>query len=560
MRRALPSARVRIILGILAVVVVGWSGSAAAEKKRVGVPRFDGPQEAVVRKAVMQVLKGDGYDVVGAKEIDGAAKSTGGQLDSNDGFKAVAKELSISAFVTGEVSKKKAKLTIRNGADGSVSGEGSFGGATPAKIAADVRDGFARRLGSAVERGRAPSGAKKPAAPPVAEADDSDDNAGAAGGDEAPSKPAAKPASSSSSSSSSSPSSSSTSEAKDETPPPSSGSGSGPEETLARKAPEPEGEPLMGPRALDFRAALGGFSRSLSYNQLVPATLAPGARAYNLALGPVLSLRLVTYPFAFVTSSFAANIGIEVAADESFAISGSTSAGGTLGTTVHDRYIGGRLRLMVGGVHEIAVFGGGGEHAFAFVDGPGGMGTPDDRMQVYIPDTIYRYARGGIDAKFELPSGLTARVAGAYRYVLNGGGQISTPPFFPFLGVAGVDLEGELGYHVTPSIEARIGVNLKRYFYAMNSSTYDLNGGPMSPSCPCNAAGGAVDQYLGFTIGAAYVFGGVTPSASSPSDDSPPAPKKKKHKKKKSDDDGEASDASGGDSGGGDSGGDSDEQ
>ncbi len=58
------------------------------------------------------------------------------------------------------MSKKKAKLTVRNGLDGSVSGEGSFGGANPNKIAADVRDGFSRRLGSAVERGRAPSSAK----------------------------------------------------------------------------------------------------------------------------------------------------------------------------------------------------------------------------------------------------------------------------------------------------------------------------------------------------------------------------------------------------------------
>ena len=46
-------------------------------------------------------------------------------------------------------------------------------------------------------------------------------------------------------------------------------------------------------------------------------------------------------------------------------------------------------------------------------------------------------------------------------------------------------------------------------------------------------AGGAVDQYVGFSVGAAYVFGGVSPSYSPPADEPAPAPKKKKHKKKK---------------------------
>src|SRR5438876_3586962 len=111
-----------ITLGIVTALVLAYASSASAEPKRVRVPKFDGPQEAVVRKAVMQVLKGEGYDVVGSRELDGAAKSAGASLDSNDGFKAVAKELSISAYVTGEVAKKKAKLTVRNGSDGAVSG------------------------------------------------------------------------------------------------------------------------------------------------------------------------------------------------------------------------------------------------------------------------------------------------------------------------------------------------------------------------------------------------------------------------------------------------------
>ncbi len=217
--------------------------------------------------------------------------------------------------------------------------------------------------------------------------------------------------------------------------------------------------------------------------------------------------------------------------------------GATVNTVIHDYYGGVRARLVLPGGHELAVLGGGGEHAFSFRDGPDAM---DDRTMLNIPDTIYHYLRAGIDARFELPSGMTADISAEYRYVLNQGGLIHDPVFFPFLTVGGVDANAMLGYHVTPSIEARFDVNVRRYFYAMNSDKTDLMATP-----PNGIAGGAVDQYVGFTIGAAYIFGGVSPSASVGADEPPaeaaPAPKKKK-KKKKSDDD--SSDSSGGDSGG----------
>jgi hypothetical protein len=500
---------------------MGWSGSAAAEKKRVGVPRFDGPQEAIVRRSVMQVLRSNGYDVVGSREIDAATKTTGAQLDSNDGFKAVAKELAISAYVTGEVSKKKAKLTVRNGSDGAVAGEGSFGGANPKKIGADVRDGFSRRLGSAVSRGRAPSGAKKPTAGPAAEPEEADDNSATSDADEAPPK-ASKAAESPSKSDSG------------ETPA-AAKSDAAPEETVAKKAPsEPADEAAMGPRALDIGVGFGGFSRDLSYNQDLYGLL----RQYKLALGPAISLSVVAFPAAFATSSFVANIGLEANVEYAIGVTSSVPAnptglfpnGATFGTQIHDYNGGVRVRLVLHGGHEIAALAGAGEHAFSFRSGGDG-----DRSLLNIPDTIYRYVRAGVVARFELPSGMTAGLGAAYRYVLNKGGQISDPGFFPFLAVAGLEVNAMLGYHVTPSIEARFNVNLRRYFYAMHSDKTDLMATP-----PNSIAGGAVDQYLGFTIGAAYVFGGVTGGGSS--SEEPPAesasePKKKHKKKKKSADD-----------------------
>jgi hypothetical protein len=324
----------------------------------------------------------------------------------------------------------------------------------------------------------------------------------------------------------------------------------------------------MGPRALDVGLAFGGFSRSLDYNQPFSQL-----RSYKLALGPQISVRAIAYPLAFMTSGFLANLGVELSIDQAFSVTSSVTPGGAFpagadfNTIIHDYYGGARVRYMLSGGHEIAVFGGGGEHAFSFRDDPT---MPNSRSQLSIPDTIYRYARFGVDAKFELPSGVTARVSGAYRSVLNQGGQIASSydpttmatGFFPYLTVGGVDFSAELGYHITPSWEARLGVSLKRYFFAMNSAKDDVmadpNTGKFSDLCPCLAAGGAVDQYVGFSVGAAYVFGGVSPGASPAADEQPaPAPKKKKHKKKGGDED-DAAAARGvaggaGDQGGGDS-------
>jgi hypothetical protein len=564
----------------LAVLVLGWSGSAAAEKKRVGVPRFDGPQEGVIRKAVMGVLRGDGYEVVGAGELDAAAKSAGAQLDSNDGFKAVAKELSISSFVTGEVSKKKAKLMVRNGADGSVSGEGAFGGANPAKIAADVRSSFSRRLGSAVERGRAPSGAKKPTPPaPVAEAEtggqeDNEKDTGKGGGEEDASK-ASKGAPVAAA------------KEKEEEAPAASG-GAASEETAAKKAPEPEAEggAAVGPRALDLSVGIGGFSRSLTYNQSIYPTL----REYKLTLGPAAHFRAIVYPAAFATSGFLANLGLEADIEQAFGVTSSVAAnpmsptypnGATFGTVIHDFYGGARVRVMLG-PHEIAIRAGGGEHAFSFREGTDPNGNPVARAGLSIPDTIYQYFRIGLDSRFELPGGMTAGLSGAYRVVTNHAGQISIGPLFdpktgeltemgifPYLTVGGVDFGAMLGYHITPSIEARASFDLRRYFYKMNSKNTVCPKDAMGVYQQCDfyvngagqieqinqVAGGAVDQYVGFAVSAAYVWGGAAPRAAS--DEEPAAeaaPKKKKKKKKKSDEDeGDEGGDAGGDSGGGSS-------
>jgi hypothetical protein len=145
----------------LAVVVCLWAGAAHAAAKRVGVPTFDGVQEALVRKKVMAVLQAHGFELVKSRQIQSTLQSLGARLDSNDGFQALAKELGLQAIVTGEVGKKRAKLVVYDGREGSTIGDATFAATNPNKLAAEVGRNFWKKLGAAVAKGHVPSGAKK---------------------------------------------------------------------------------------------------------------------------------------------------------------------------------------------------------------------------------------------------------------------------------------------------------------------------------------------------------------------------------------------------------------
>lgn len=540
MRRVATLMRARIILGVVAVLVLGAAGSAAAEAKRVGVPKFDGPQEAVIRKAVMQVLKSDGYEVVGSREVDAAARSAGVSLDSNDGYKAVARELSLASFVTGEVAKKKAKLVVRNGLDGTVSGEGSFAGATPAKVASEIRDGFGRRLGSAVARGRAPSGAKKPAPPPPPAADDED---------EAPAPVAAKPLPKAA-------------PVAEETKSEESGgepAGAAPDvvEKKAEPAPEEAGEGYA-PRALDLYGGFRLFHRSLTFHQDLYNALSD----YSLMMGPALAVDAVLMPGAFFTGGPGGWVGVVLNVEQAFGVGASLASGQTLPTIVHDYAGGVVVRVPFSSGSEISLQATYGEHAFSLRSGDGVK-----RADVTtIPDTIYRYARIGAGGRLMLGGGFSLNAKLGFRAVLNKGGQDrlqiaydGTPAdptgYFPHLKVMAFDVGAGFGYLVTPAVEIRFNFDLRQYGFAMNSQPGQYPDGDFNGNTPVvKIAGGATDQYISGTLGVAYVFGGVRPGARpAVEEEAPPAEEpKKKAKKKKAKKPADDEDEDGGDSGGDD--------
>jgi hypothetical protein len=502
---------VSLLAYLLPWAVLLSSAAAEAAGKRIGVPKFEGAQEALVRKEVMKVLKAHGFEVVGSRAMADAVSSTGASLDADDGLKTLAKELALSAIVTGEVGPKRAKIVVHDGGEGSILGDGSFSGANPRKLGTEVGLTFWKKLGPDVGRGHVPSGAKKPSGAAAAE-----DETGAGGEAEGA---APKP--------------------KDD----SSGSEAAvlPDEGAPKKkkskvkmeeAPAEASAPAIpsGRAWLDFELGMGGYNRSLTFNQ----NLSPSLLSYTLGVGPIAVANVVMYPLDPLVGGLLGNIGLEGEIQQGFAISSTLSNGGpSFKDVVHDYAGGGRYRFTFGAENDFYVSFTGGEDAFTFT---GRSGT----NMLNIPDTIYHYVRPGLGVDMAIGEGLSVALSGGYRVVLNNAGP-QFLQFFPHSTVAGADAELVARYAVSDRFQVRAGLEWRRYWFAMHSVPSDVNTNGVF------IAGGAVDQSFAFTARLAILIGssnvpkaeGGAGAAEAPPPPPAPTPKGRGHK---SDDD------SGGDS------------
>jgi hypothetical protein len=511
--------------GVCAVAVLAWSAGATAASKRVGIPKFEGKQEALVRKNVMKALKAHGYELVKSREMDAAIASTGAHLDSDDGLKTLAKELALSAIITGEVGPRRAKIVVHDGAEGSVLGDAPFVGANPRKLAVEVGRDFWRKLGADVGRGQVARGAKKAQKAAAAEAPE-DNEESTEGGENAEDK-----------------SKSGGAESSEEATP--EGEASGNKKTKPKMEETPP-EEAAGPSTpssypwLEVAVEFGGLNRNLSYHQ---DQSNPRLLPYSLGLGPIVTGKLVLYPAEPFLAGPLENLGVEGEIEQAFVSSSLQSGAGSFTNIVHDFGGGVRYRIPFGGTNQLFVSGTGGEHAFTF--------NGSNRVGLNIPDTIYHYIRPGAGVRVVLPIGISLSLEGGYRYIFNHAGpQFSGERFFPHLTVAGADVELGAGYALTRSFEARIDASWRRYWYAMHSTVADQTAG-------LDIAGGAVDQYLTVTAGVAFTYGGGVAKSEPGAEEPPPPPPPKpgaKGRRHPSDSD-EDSQKSDGDSDSGDSGG-----
>jgi hypothetical protein len=497
----------------LGLLLLSSPAAQAAGGKRVGVPKFEGAQEALVRKTVMKSLKAHGFEVVGSRAMADALGGSGASLDSDDGLKALAKELSLAAIITGEVGPKRAKIVVHDGGEGSILGDGSFSGANPRKLATEVGLTFWKKLGPDVGRGHVPAGAKKPSA--AAAAEDETGSEGEGEGEAAAAKPKSEA------------SASGETAAAEEAPAPKKK-----KSKVKMEEPEAPSAPAVpsGRAWLDFELGIGGYNRGLTFNQ----NLNPSLLSYTLGTGPIAVANVVMYPFDPLVGGVLGNIGLEAEIQQGFAISSTLQNGATTTTyknIVHDYAGGGRYRFTFGSGSDFYVSITGGEDAFTFT---GRSAT----NVLLIPDTIYHYVRPGLGLHLDVGGGFSVSVAGGYRVVLNNAGT-QFQQFFPRNTVAGADAEAEARYALSPMFELRAGVEWRRYWFNMHSQRGDTY-----------AAGGAVDQSFAFTARIAILIGSSNvPKAEGGAEEAPPPPPPpSKSRGHKSSDEESGSESKGGDS------------
>jgi hypothetical protein len=507
-------------LGLL-VLASGAQLANAAQPKRLGVVTFRGPGEGATRNVVTKAAKAKHFQVVGGQQISKAASKLKVSLDSNDGFLAVARELGISAFVTGEVSKKKGTLTVRNGADGSVTAEASWRGPNPRKLAAAVNKTFWRRLGGAIERGKGPSGAKQA----VVAQEETAPETGADEGDGAKDKGksgggkkvvAAEDA-----------------EGADHGKKGSTSDEAGSENVVsARPEREDEGG---GSRMEALNVGVGPrfVNRSLAFNQNV----AGGTRNYKLAIAPVLALNVDVFPAAFSQGGFISNIGLTGSLSYMLPVVTTPVAGvGTYKTYALDWSVGVKVRFPIGVYGTVAY----GDQRYQLV-------RPANTMADVVPMVDYRYVRIGGGARIPLNSRFLVMANVAYLQVLSFG-QIANSDYFPHTTGRGIEAGAAVAYRLTPLLELQGGADIRRYGLAFNVPFAEFTANPS-----IRVAGGAVDQYVAGWVAVAMSWGGdnhaVTSSGSHTEEEETPAAKsdedkgEDKGKDKNKDKDEEESDA-----------------
>jgi hypothetical protein len=231
---------------------------------------------------------------------------------------------------------------------------------------------------------------------------------------------------------------------------------------------------------------LGG--RNFEYSD--PLEGSTNLRPYSIFGAPLILINGEVYPAAMTDIPVLNGLGITGTFAHAFALESATEGGEPIGTS-YDRYgVGLRLRFRLGGEGSpvIAVSGAFGALSFGYDD-------PTDMTLVgALPDVSYKYLKGGVDGLIPV-AGIVNIVAG-FDYIgpLDAGAVYDR---FTMSSVGGIDVRIGLAFPIAMGFEARVMGEYTRMFYSFE---------PVAEPRDMYIAGGALDQYLGISAGAAYVY------------------------------------------------------
>ena len=516
-RKSLLSSITVIAIAFAALVPQAYAAKGGGKPHgpvKVAVPNFTGPGEAATRGAVVKALQSKKIVVVSGAELQNAAKKEHVKLEDNTGYKAVSEALGLTAIVSGEVSKKKATLTLRSGEDGSVVDEVTFVGADPRKVAAMVHRTFWKRTAGGFKKTRPPgSGGSTSALAQQAESAASEP-------EPAPEPEPAESKSAAVAASKGKPEADDKSDEKAQASEEKAKS-KGKAKASAEESSEGGDESEGADEAVDIAVGFSDLMRSLTYNQarndLNPDSTAKAA-TYSLPKAPNLIAHVDFFPLAFSSTDFLSKVGLSVDLAYLLPVVTSPGVGGSYKTASLAWSAGLKIRLPYS-LYLLAAYG---DQWFKLTRSNSNMDPSP------VPATDYKFARFGAGIRKHVTSSLNLMAAVGYDRCLGAPGQIGSSAYFPKATCAAAEASAGIGYKVAPSIEVRAGVDWRRYGLAFHVTQADIpTGRPI--------AGGALDQYTQLYVAVAFVLDGASPTG----EGAAPAKKASDSSDKKSDDEGD---------------------
>jgi hypothetical protein len=244
------------------------------------------------------------------------------------------------------------------------------------------------------------------------------------------------------------------------------------------------------PAAVDIEVDFRLVHRDFTYKDDLRGDL----RDYTLGIGPGVGMKFQYFPGAHFTAGVGAQFGIDFEWERLFNFDSTRDDGAKFPTESQQFLVGLRWRYPTGRWEPSVVLDYG-VHTFRF--GVSGPPVPGEDNTARIPSVKYEFVR--IGAGFRVAIGkkelFIIAANAAFRGVFSVGG-IGTSLWFPEAKANGMDGGLMFGFALPKGFEVRLGVDYRRY-------GFDLNPVPPPPEPPY-VAGGAADQYWGFSIGAAW--------------------------------------------------------
>jgi hypothetical protein len=281
-----------------------------------------------------------------------------------------------------------------------------------------------------------------------------------------------------------------------------------PKKPAKEKPPEPEDADGSGLPALTFGVGGKALFRSVAWTGDM-GMLAP----YSLSPGPEVALWGEVYPMAFMSTGFAANIGLYGGFNYGIGAKSRTPAGTELTTAYQDFLVGLKVRIPLG------MF-------IPYVAGAYGVqGFKLDPSAMDRPNFSYAFFRPGAGARIQATPMVDIDIGVGPLIVLGLGtavGEVKAPQFYPRSTAFGIDANLSVGIRFSSLIGVRVGADFRQYGLATNY---------MAGTGSTIVAAGATDRYITAWGGLELILDGMGGGPGGGDDE--PAPAKKPAAKKK---------------------------